>query len=65
MAVEKAALDLTEGSMVEYRQRLDTAVEELQVVMKSVSKAAVRRRLRKAAEQVKFDQIVVLDPTKR
>ena len=65
MAVEKAAFDLTECSMAECRNRLDSAVERLEKEFKSTSKAAVRRRIRKAAEKLQFDQIIVVDPTKR
>lgn len=65
MAVEKAALDLTDCSMAECRNRLDNVVGELEKEFKSVSKATVRRRLRKATEHVRFDQIIVVDPSKR
>lgn len=64
MAVEKAALDLTECSMAECRNQLSRAVDELEKEFKGVSKAALRRRIRKA-EPVKFAPIVVLDPSKR
>jgi hypothetical protein len=65
MAVEKAALDLTDCSMAECRTRLDNAVGELEKVVKSTSKATVRRRIRKATERVRFDQIIVVEPSKR
>jgi hypothetical protein len=65
MAVEKAALDLTDCSMAECRKGLNHAVDELEKVVKSVPKAAVRRRIREATEKVKFDQIIVVESSKR
>ena len=65
MAVEKVALDLTECSMAECRKGLNHAVDELEKTVKSVSKRAIRQRIRKATEKVRFDQIIVVDPSKR
>ena len=61
MAVEKAALDLSICGMEECRKGLDHAVDELEKTMKSTTKRAVRQRIRKAAEKLSFDKIVVLD----
>lgn len=57
MAVEKAALDLSVCSMDECRKGLDNATDMFEKAVKDVTKAAVRRRIRKAAETVKFDLI--------
>lgn len=57
MAVEKAALDLSVCSMEECRRGLDNATEKFEKAVKGVTKAAIRRRIRKAAETVRFDLV--------
>lgn len=55
MAVEKAALDLSAVSMAECRKELDNATDNFEKAVKSATKNAIRRRIRKTTETLRFD----------
>lgn len=56
MAVEKAALDLSVLPMAEFRESMTAITERFEKAIKGATKAAIRRKIKRSTETVRFDQ---------